>query len=306
MSKFLPPPAPVLNAWTIIGFGVATPLTSVTRRGEDQLVALATGVAARLGVESARVLVVADDAVDELRVGRRGEVVRLGDLELRAEDHVARTHEGGSAVAAAPDRVARVRPVDLVVRASTARAAAVDAGLAAVLDVVHARRGARAAEPCRPSGAAPPAPAAPPPALPPLPPVPPPAAPDAPPVAVPPVPPLAPPVPVPPVPVPPVPPLAPPVLVPPVPVPPVPVLPPELVPPVPPPLCPPVAPVTLSLAAHPDRLTANRMVAVKPTKRIRFSINYTSKLYEGGRPSLGVLRRGRQAGNPEAAPDAPR
>jgi hypothetical protein len=32
MSKFLPPPAPVLNAWTIIGFGVATPVT--LSRGE--------------------------------------------------------------------------------------------------------------------------------------------------------------------------------------------------------------------------------------------------------------------------------
>ena len=182
MSKFLPPPAPVLNACTIIGFGTATPLTRITRGREDQLVALAAGVAARLRVEPARVLVVADDAVDELRVGRRAEVVRGGDLELRAEHHVARAHEGGSAVAPAADRVACVGPVDLVVRARAAGAAAVDAGLGAVLHVVGAR-----------AGREPPVPPAPP-ALPPV--APPPD--DPPPPAVPPLPPRAPPVPDPP------------------------------------------------------------------------------------------------------------
>src|SRR5262249_13053325 len=55
----------------------------IARRREDQLVALAAGVGPGFGVEPARILVVSDDAVDELRVGGRPEVVRLGDLELR-------------------------------------------------------------------------------------------------------------------------------------------------------------------------------------------------------------------------------
>src|SRR5262249_46505192 len=58
----------------------------VAGRGKDQLETLAAGIQPGSAVDPAGVLVVPDDAVDELRVRRRAEVVRLGGLELRAED----------------------------------------------------------------------------------------------------------------------------------------------------------------------------------------------------------------------------